>query len=158
MVIQMKVQVIGPANTKVVERLYLRKRPKLNHPESSMKAQQRHYLPGNICKIISRCKTRKAAGTNCDTMDLFINLVHRRDKEINQDIHNLFDIVYNSEILEEIHEHFTDTYLICLYLYKNADDLTKLRPLGVPSSLRHFIASHVCARRRHEICAEAAAI
>ena len=72
----------------------------------------------------------------------YYGVIHQ--KEINQDIHELFDIVYSNEIPEEIQQYFTYTYLFCLY--KDTNNLTKLRPLGVPLSLRHFIASHVARK------------
>ena len=72
---------------------------------------------------------------------MFINLAAMHIKEVNDDLRTLFDLIYNNLIPKPIHQLFMDTYLFCLY--KDPEDLTKLRFLDIPSALRRIIASHV---------------
>ena len=72
---------------------------------------------------------------------MFIDLAAMHHPNINSDLRDLFDLVYNNCIPAEIRGFFTDTYLFCLY--KDPGDLTKLRPLGIPSAMRRIIATHV---------------
>ena len=63
------------------------------------------------------------------------------ETSVNTNLCTLFDLVYNNIVPKEIGQYFTDTYLFCLY--KDPHNLTKLRPLRVPSALRRIVASHV---------------
>ena len=136
-----KVASIGPSNIEAVHALYLERAPSLNFPVPPPTAAQRHRLPGDICKTILAGAKRRAGGANCDTIDMFIDLAAMHHPDINNDLRDLFDLVYNNCIPAAVRGFFTDTYLFCLY--KDPEDLTKLRPLGIPSAMRRIIATHV---------------
>ena len=72
---------------------------------------------------------------------MFIDLATMHHPDINNELRDLFDLVYNYIISAAVRSFFTDTYLFCLY--KDPDVLTKLRPLGIPSAMRRLIATHV---------------
>ena len=115
--------------------------PPLGLPTPPQLPVQHHQLPGNICKSIIRGLKNKVLGATCDSMDVFIDLAVMHIKEVNDDLHTLFDLLYNNLIPKPIQQLFTDTYLFCLY--KDPEVLTELRPLGIPSALRRIIASHI---------------
>ena len=58
----------------------------------------------------------------------------------------LCDIVFKTIIPTEVERYFTDTYLFCLY--KDPEDLSKLRPLGTPLAPRRLVATHLAAYYR----------
>ena len=132
---------IGPANISSVRQLY--KTTKLTQglvpPPTS--AHQWHHLPGDIIKTIRSGGKKKGAGANADTTDLFMDLVSLNIAEVNSDLYELFNLAFNNIIPAQIKPYFSDSYLFCLY--KDPDDLTKLRPIGIPSALRRIIASHI---------------
>ena len=76
----------------------------------------------------------------------FIDLVSLNISEVNSDIRQLFDLVYNNIVPMTIQCYFRDSYLFCLY--KDPEDLTKLRPIGIPSAMRRIITSHVAISTR----------
>ena len=136
-----KIATIGPSNIDSVEVMYVSQSPPLGLQPPPRTAHQRHQMPVDICKSILWGPEKKATGATCDSLDLFINLTYMHMKEINNDLCTLFVLMYNNLIPEPIQQLLTDTYLFCSY--KDPEDLTKLRLLGVPSALRRIIASHV---------------
>ena len=141
-----KVATIGDNNIHSVEKLYLKE--ELPHdPRRQPRATfQRHHLPGDICHTIKKSPRAKGAGANGDTLDVFRDLVSLNIAEVNEDIRQLCDIVFNAVVPTEVEQYFTDTYLFCLY--KDPEDLSKLRPLGIPLALRRLVATHVAAYYR----------
>jgi hypothetical protein len=53
----------------------------------------------------------------------------------------MFSLVYQGKIPEKARDFFNNTYLFCLH--KDPHDLQKLRPIGIPTSVRRIIASHI---------------
>ena len=107
---------------------------------------QRH-IPGDVIHTIRRARKGTGNGVNCDSIDCFIDLVSLNIAEVNNDIRRLCNLVYLNQIPPEVACFFTDTYLFCLY--KDPDDPTNLRPIGIPSALRRLIASHIDHYYRH---------
>ncbi len=61
-----------------------------------------------------------------DSIDNFIHLVKRNDTYTNNNIQQLFQLIFQGTIPIEAKHFFTDTYLFCLH--KDETDKTKLRP------------------------------
>ena len=61
--------------------------------------------------------------------------------DINSDHRELFDLIYSNIIPSSIQVYSTDTDLFCLS--KDPDELSKMRPLHIPSAARRVIANHV---------------
>ena len=68
-----------------------------------------------------------------DSVDTSINLIKLGNKELNDDIHDIFDLVYQNAIPPKIAPYFTDTYLFCFF--KDPNDPAKLRPIRIPSTM-----------------------
>ena len=77
---------------------------------------------------------------------MFTDLIALNIAKVNEDVQQLFNLIYNSIVPVEIQCYFTDTCLFCLY--KDPDDLTKLLPVGIPSAIRCIIASHIAIYNR----------
>ena len=77
---------------------------------------------------------------------MFIDLIALNIAEVNEDVQQIFNLINNNIFPEEIQCYFTDIYLF--WLYKDPDDLTKLRPTGIPSAMRCIIASNATAYNR----------
>lgn len=131
---------IGDGNFHTVDGLYLQGTPSTSTPRPRQPLHL-HHMPGRICDTIRRRAKNKAAGVNADSLDVFTSLVKKNISEVNADIEAIFDLVFTGAIPRSFQRYFTDTYLFCLY--KDPDDLTKLRPLGIPSALRRLIGSHI---------------
>ncbi|KAL7525782.1 hypothetical protein ACHAXR_001162 [Thalassiosira sp. AJA248-18] len=89
------------------------------------------------CRVTSaptsdRNAKNKGAGVNADSMDVFVDLVKLNIAEVNEDIRQVFNLVFNAMVPVSIHPYFTETYLFCLY--KDPKDPTKLWPIGIPSA------------------------
>ena len=66
---------------------------------------------------------------------------------MNDNIRCLFNLVFQGWIPpEEAAVFFTDAYLF--FLHKDPDDLTKLRPIAIPSGMRRLTASHIMVSYR----------
>ena len=128
-----KVASVGPSNIDSIHDMYLEQAPSLGFLRPPTTAAQRHRLSGDICKTIIYGDKRRAGGANCNTINVFIDLSMMHRPDINNDLRDLFNLIYNSIIPEAVRGFFTDTYLF--YLYKDPEDRTKLYPLDIPSEM-----------------------
>jgi hypothetical protein len=55
-------------------------------------------MPGDVCANIRKGSKNKGAGVNTDSIDVFMDLVHLNIAEVNDDIQQLFDLVYNAHV------------------------------------------------------------
>jgi hypothetical protein len=138
-----KIATIDESNQKTVYGLYP---PPVtsnttNHQPEPPKNNQLLHLQGNVCDTIRKSGKNKGTGILADSIDTFISLVKINDTSINNDIQQLFNLIYQGNIPRIARAFFTDTYLFCLH--KDPNDLTKLRPIGIPSAIRRIIASHI---------------
>ena len=117
--------------------------PPLGHlPPPAKLTHQPVHLPSDICKTIKRASKCTGAGVNADSVDAFIDLVELHINSENDKIRCLFNLVFQGWIPpEEAAVFFTDAYLF--FLHKDPDDLTKLRPIAIPSGMRRLTASHI---------------
>ena len=76
-----------------------------------------------------------------DSIDVFVRLVKRGCSKINKSIRLLFQHIFNGGTHTDMEAYFTNTYLFCLY--KDPDDPTQLRPIGIPTALRRIITIHI---------------
>jgi hypothetical protein len=76
-----------------------------------------------------------------DSTDLLIDLVKFNLPEVPADLHYIFDQIYRNNIPDPIKHYFSDVYLFCLH--KDPTDVTKLRPIGIPTAIRRAIARHI---------------
>lgn len=109
------------------------------------------FTPKEVMDHLMRLRRHKAPGIQVDSLDLFIKLArrrnnekrkkeHRRDKSIaTQNIASFFTLVAQGHLPPAITELIRTTYLVALQ--KDANDLTKLRPLGIPAAIRRITAS-----------------
>ncbi|KAL7502962.1 hypothetical protein ACHAXN_001911, partial [Cyclotella atomus] len=94
--------------------------------------------PENILKVLSHLNRGKATGVHCDSLDLYIKAARRLDlTQLDQcrqarALAGFFNHVINGEVPEQFQTFLRQTYLV-------SDDKTKLRPLGVPSAIRHHL-------------------
>lgn len=134
------VATININNINIVEGLY--SDPVPNRPFPPYDAPiQTHHLPGDICNTIRHAAKNKGSGINADSIDAFIHLVRMNDETINKNITSLFNIIYQGRIPIQARKFFTDTYLFCLH--KDLNNLSKLRPIGIPTAIRRILASHI---------------
>ena len=110
-----KIAQIGPSNIEGVQAMYGNTGPPLGLPTSPLTEVQRHQLPDDFCRSILQGSKKKASGATCDLLDLFIDLATMHIKEVNNDLHTIFDLIHNNLVPEPIQQLFTDTYLFCLY-------------------------------------------
>ncbi len=112
-----KIATIDNSNISIVEKLY----PEPTSPTFTLTcndhSQNTHtlYLPGNICDTIRTCSKNKGTGILADSIDTFIHLIKLNDKLINENIQQLFQLVYQETIPSNARHFFTDTYLFCLH-------------------------------------------
>jgi len=143
---------IGTNNFGSVRKLYAKKYdlppPNPSFTSVPYNPSKIHHLPGNISKSILKRPKGSGTGVMTDYVDTFINLIKLGNKELNDDIHDVFDLVYRNAIPPKISPYFTDTYLFCFF--KDPDNPTKLRPIGIPSAMRRILAGHVSAVFRHQ--------
>jgi hypothetical protein len=76
-----------------------------------------------------------------DSIDLFITLVKSTIPSIKPDLRFIFNTIYQNKLPDMIKHYFTDVYLFCLH--KDPNDHSKLCPLGIPTTIRCLIATHV---------------
>ena len=79
-------------------------------------------------------------------MDIFISIAKTDDAAAHHELSTLFTRLFNGQIHETTVPYVTSTYLFCLH--KDAEDPTKLRPLGVPTAIRRILSSHVAKSYR----------
>ncbi|EJK56911.1 hypothetical protein THAOC_23107, partial [Thalassiosira oceanica] len=77
-------------------------------------------------------KKRKGKGSNGDSLDAFIGLARQNRPDIDKELQEVFNLVFQGRLPEVAKQYFTDTYLFCLY--KDPSNPSKLRPLGIPSA------------------------
>ena len=111
-------------NIQTVHSIYHQPVKSLGHPTPPLTAHQRHHLPGDIYAFIKTGGNNRGSGVNADSIDAFIDLVSLNTTEINSDICQLFDLVYNNMVPVKLQYYLRDSYLFCLY--KDPEDLTKL--------------------------------
>ena len=138
-----KIATIDESNQKTVYSLYPPPVSTDTDHRSEPPANNIHqlHLPGKICDTIRKSRKNKGTGILADSIDTFISLVKINDITINNNIQQLFNLIFQGNIPRIARAFFTDTYLFCLH--KDPDDLNKLRPIGIPSAIRRIIASHV---------------
>ena len=137
---------IGAHNIQMVCGLYHQSVESLGHPTPPPTAQQHHHLPGDICASIKAGAKNRGSSANDNSIVAFVDLVSFNITKVNSDIRQNFNLVYNNTVPMETQCYFRDRYL--LFLYKDPEDMTKLRPIGIPSAMRQIIASHVSAYTR----------
>jgi hypothetical protein len=78
---------------------------------------------------------------SADSINCFIDLVQADIPQINNQLHYIFDKIYKNNVPMVFKRYFTDvSYSASI---KDASDKTKLCPLGIPTTIRRLIASHV---------------
>ena len=82
-----------------------------------------------------------------NSLDVFICLVKQENADASKAIRLLFKRLYNGQIDECMRPYLTNTYLFCLY--KDETDPTKLRLIGVPTTIRRIITNYI-ARTFHQ--------
>jgi hypothetical protein len=83
----------------------------------------------------------QGTGINGDSINIFINLVKQDNNTINNNITSLFNLIFQGKIPPAACKFFTDTYLFCLH--KDQNDLSTLRPIGIPTAIQQIRASHI---------------
>ena len=88
-------------------------------------------------------KLPRGSGTGVmdDVVDTFISLIKLGNKDLNDNIHNIFDLVYRNAIPPKLTVYLTDTYILCFF--KDPDNPTKLCPIRIPLAMHHILAGHV---------------
>ena len=135
-----KIATISDENQQSVEQLYPSHRDALQTTLPPTNTNTLH-LPGNICDTIRKANRNKGTGVFSDSIDAFIHLVKQDIPSTNDNIQELFNLIYQGNIPQAARHFFTDTYLFCLH--KDETDNTKLRPIGIPTAIRRIIASHI---------------
>jgi hypothetical protein len=90
----------------------------------------------------------KGTGLQTDSIDSFISLVKLNEPTTNENIQQLFNLIYQGNIPNRAKHFFTDTHLFCLH--KDQNDDSKLRPIGIPSAIRRIITSHIAKQWREK--------
>ena len=121
--------------------MFPKRRPRGRYPTPPRAAKQWHAMPGDICKTLRGGAKHRGAGARADTLDMFIDLACMDDKEVDRDLRDLFNLIFNNKVPERIAKYFRDSYLFCLH--KDINDKSRLRPIAVPSALRRAVALHV---------------
>ncbi|KAL7526297.1 hypothetical protein ACHAXR_004116, partial [Thalassiosira sp. AJA248-18] len=108
------------------------------------------FTASTIVNDILHLKKGKAPGLQVDSLDLFIHLAQRcrngsaKKKKLTpfaSTLANFFTIVANADYPDKIQSIFRTTYLVALQ--KDPNDLTKLRPLGIPAAIRRVTANAI---------------
>jgi hypothetical protein len=93
--------------------------------------------------MILTSKKNKGMGINSDSIDLFISLVKCTIPSVKPDLRFILEQIDQNKQPESIKQYFTDVCLFCLH--KDLTDHSKLHPLGIPTAIRHIIATHVAS-------------
>ena len=95
--------------------------------------------------ILTKLNKGKAPGTQCDSLDIFYKLerlIHQHRNQLDSinptNFTQFFQNIANAEIPSRIVQILQTTYLVALE--NDAEDKTKLRPLGIPSAIRRITA------------------
>ena len=105
-------------------------------------------LLGNIITSI-RCQNKGRANGLCmDSINIFIRLANKNSSITNQALRLFFHRIHNGLVEPDMKPYFTNAYLFCLH--KDPHDLSKLRPLGVPTAIRRIITNHPA----HSLCSK----
>ena len=155
---------LNEANIPIIEKLFppslqlnireqRRNRGSHMHTRSSINKKKLVFTPQEVINHLLRLRRHKAPGIQVDSLDLFIKLArrrsnekrkkdHRRDKSITtQNLASFFTIIAQGNLPPAVTELIRTTYLVALQ--KDANDLTKLRPLGIPAAIRRITASMI---------------
>ena len=139
-------------NITTLEKLYP---PSLNLPDhrpagSTRRTSRRnrkrvHISPRLVLKALRRLNKGKAGDLHLGSLDLFIKIAkhHGRTRKGHvshrqKTLAAFFTLVANADVPPSIQSIFRSTYLVALQ--KDPNDLSKLRPLGVPSAIRRVTA------------------
>ena len=116
------------------------------------------FSPSEVLELLSRLRRHKAPGFLIDSLDIYLKLVRRRIKENRKGkqspkatattLAKFFTIIANGDVDETIKKYLTTTYFVALQ--KDLQDITKLRPLGVPSAIRRITAALVINRYKSQ--------
>jgi hypothetical protein len=135
---------IDNSNIHIVKKLYTQPVPTQGHPPPPPPSQS-YVLPGNICTTILHASCNKGAGVNADSIDIFIDLVQAQFPSTSKNLNFIIQQIYQNNI----RRYFTNVYLFCLH--KDPLDKSKLCPLGISTTIRRLIASHVAHTFREKI-------
>ncbi len=136
-----KIATINDSNMSIVNELYpIPVLPLLHGPTHPQPILDVHLL-GNICKTIKQSGKNKGTGFLADSIYTLISLIKKNNPSINNNLQSLFTIVYWGEIPPIMCHFFTNTYFFCLH--KDRHDKKKLWPIGIPTTIRQIIATHV---------------
>ncbi|EJK48168.1 hypothetical protein THAOC_33059 [Thalassiosira oceanica] len=116
---------------------YSKPHPPFDLPPRPPSSPQRYFLPGKVADTIRKAKKRKGKGSNGDSLDTFIGLARQNRPDIDKELQEVFNLVFQGRLPEVAKQYFTDTYLFCLY--KDPSNPSKLRPLGIPSAFAHHL-------------------
>ncbi len=78
---------------------------------------------------------------NANSIDIFIDFIQAQFSSTSKNLNFIFQQIYQNHLHPPIRRYFTNVYIFCLY--KDPLDKSKLRPLGIPTAIRHLIASHL---------------
>ena len=118
------------------------------------------FTPQEATTLLRRLCYGKAPGVQVDSIDLFLKLSRRRTNEnrkkkkqrkyteVAKTFAAFFTIVVNGDVGPKITKLLRTTYTVALQ--KDKEDLTKLRPLGIPSAIRRIAASMIVGKYRSE--------
>ncbi|KAL7529651.1 hypothetical protein ACHAXR_003079, partial [Thalassiosira sp. AJA248-18] len=107
------------------------------------------FNASTIVNDILHLKKGKAPGLQVDSLDIFIHLAQRcrngsaKKKQLTpftSTLAKFFTIVANADYPEKIQKQFQTTYLVAFQ--KDPNNLTKLRPLGIPSTFASHLLPH----------------
>jgi hypothetical protein len=131
---------INNSNIHIVNKLYTQPVPTQNHSPPPPPSQP-YAIPGDICTTILHASHHYGAGVNADFIYVFIDLVQANIPSTSINLNFIFNQIYQNNLPPPIKRYLTDVYLFCLH--KDPLDKSKLRPLGIPTAIRHLITSHV---------------
>jgi hypothetical protein len=131
---------IDNSNIHIVKKLYAQSVPTQGHSPPPPPSQS-YALPGNICTTILHASRNKGAGMNANSINIFIDLVQAQFPSTSKNLKFIFQQIYQNNLPPPIRGYFTDVYLFCLH--KDPLGKPKLCQLGIPTAIRHLIASHV---------------
>ena len=123
-----------------IQPLFPEHRTELQYDEP-LPTVQKYEMPGDIIQSIKRLSRTTANGVHCDSIDSFIDLVNINNTDVNNDIRQLFNLIFKGHVPPIVQEYLGDTYLFCLF--KDPEDPSKVRPITVPLAIRRILANHV---------------
>jgi hypothetical protein len=105
------------------------------------------FSPSEILDLLGRVQRGKAPGLQCDSLDIYVKIANRQtrydrkhegrdDKHLARTLAKFFTIVANGDVSDKFTSILRTTYTVALV--KDPDDLTKLRPLGIPAAIRRI--------------------